>query len=87
MISEIKSRLVKGKKTLWNFVFPQKVLGRRTSLGGLGDKAVTIKLQPSKAYQHLDIKCFLMWEDYDSWTKEEKELVNALLEELDSSSS
>lgn len=83
----IKNSLVKGKKSLWNFVFPQKVLGRRTTLGGLGDKAVTIKLQPSKAYQHLDIKAFLMWEDYDAWTKEEKELINVLLEELNSSSS
>lgn len=84
MISEIKSRLVKGKQSLWNYVFPMKVLGRKTQLGGIGPKAVTIKLQSSKAYEHLDIKCFLMWEDYDSWTVEEKALVDALLEHLDS---
>ena len=82
-----KTRLVKGKKSLWNFVFPMKVLGRKTQLGGLGDKAITLKLQPSKAYKHLDIKCFLNWEDYDDWTEEEKELVQVLLKELDSSSS
>ena len=87
MISQIKNRLVKGKKSLWNFAFPMKVLGRQTSLGGIGPKAVTIKLQPSKTYPHLDIKGFLMWDDYDSFTPEEKALIDALLKELDSSSS
>lgn len=82
-----KTRLVKGKSKLWDFVFPQKVLNRKTTLGGLGEKAVTIKLDSSKAYPHLDIKAFLMWADYDKWTDEEKELVNVLLKELDSSSS
>lgn len=83
----IKSRLVKGKKALWNFAFPSKVCGRPAHLGGLGDKAITLKLGTSKAYPHLDIKAFLMWEDFDSFTKEERALVDALLKELDSSSS
>ena len=83
-LKALKASLVKGKKQLWDFVFPQKVLGRKTTLGGIGPKAVTIKLQPSKAYEHLDIKAFLMWEDFDSWTDEEKELVAALKRELDS---
>ena len=86
MINNIKSSLVKGKKSLWNFVFPQKVLGRQTSLGGLGPKAVTLKLQSSKAYEHLDIKCFLSWDSYDDWTPEEKALVEALMNELQSKS-
>lgn len=86
-MNSIKNRLVKGKQQLWDYIFPQKVLNRRTTLGGLGEKAVTIKLQSSQSYPHLDIKAFLMWADYDDWTEEERELVNALLKELDSSSS
>lgn len=81
---EIRSRLVKGKKQLWDFVFPQKVLNRRTTLGGLGDKAITIKLESSQSYPHLDIKAFLMWRDYEQWTDEEKALANALIEKLNS---
>ena len=87
MISEIKSRLVKGKKSLWNFSFPSKVCGRPATLGGLGDHAVTLKLSPSKNYPHLDIKAFLNWNSYDDWTDEEKALVQALINELDSPSS
>lgn len=83
-VKSIKNSLVKGKKNLWNFVFPMKVCGRKTTLGGLGDKAVTIKLQPSKAYEHVDIKGFLMWDDFDKWTDEEKALVESLRKELDS---
>ena len=79
--------LVKGKKSLWNFKFDSKVCGRATTLGGIGPKALTIKLQSSKTYPHLDIKGFLNWETYDSWTPEEKALVQALLNELDSKSS
>ena len=71
-----------NKKSLWNFVFNKKVLGRKTHLGGLGPKAVTIKLEPSKAYEHLDIKAFLNWDSYDEWTKDEKELVESLLNQL-----
>lgn len=81
---DTKNRLVKGKKKLWDFIFPQKVLNRRTKLGGLGDKAITIKLEPSKSYPHLDIKAFLMWADYNEWTDEEKALADALLEKLNS---
>jgi len=84
---DIINKLTSNKKILWDFVFPQKVLNRRTTLGGLGDKAVTIKLDTSQAYPHLDVKAFLMWKDYEKWTDEEKELVNVLLKELDSSSS
>ena len=83
MISEIKNSLVKGKKSLWNFEFSQKVAGHKATLGGLGDKAVTLKLQSNKSYPHLDIKAFLNWETYDEWTKEEKALVQALRQELD----
>lgn len=71
-----------NKKSLWNFVFPKKVLGRKTYLGGLGPKAVTIKLEPSKAYEHLDIKAFLNWDSFEEWTPEEKALVESLLNQL-----
>ena len=81
---DTKNRLVKGKKQLWDFIFPQKVLNRKTQLGGLGDKAITIKLESSKSYPHLDIKAFLMWADYNEWTDEEKALADALLEKLNS---
>lgn len=87
MILEIKNSLVKGKKVLWNFAFASKVCGRPTTLGGIGPKALTLKLSPSKSYPHLDIKAFLNWDSYDDWTPEEKDLVDALLKELDSSSS
>ena len=71
-----------NKKALWNFEFDKKVLGRKTKLGGLGPKAVTIKLEPSKAFEHLDIKCFLNWDSFEEWTSEEKELVESLLNQL-----
>jgi hypothetical protein len=74
--------LVKGKKSLWNFEFPMKVIGRQATLGGIGPKALTLKLAPSKAYPHLDIKAFLSWDKYQEFTKEEKELVELLIKEL-----
>lgn len=83
----MKKFLIKNKKRVWNFSFPNKVCGRPTQLGGLGDKAITLKLQPSKSYPHLAIKAFLDWESYDEWTEEEKALVEALLNELGSPSS
>ena len=87
MIPEFVSSLVKGKKSLWNFSFSSKVCGRPAQLGGIGEKALTLKLGASAKYPHLDIKGFLNWDTYDDWTPEEKALAQALLEELDSSSS
>lgn len=71
-----------NKKTLWNFEFPNKVCGRKASLRGLGSQAIAIKLETSKAFPHLDIKGFLNYESYDEWTKEEKQLVEILLNQL-----
>lgn len=71
-----------NKKTLWDFEFPKKVLGRKTKLGGIGPKALTIKLESSKAFEHLDIKCFLNWDKFDEFTPEEKALVESLLNQL-----
>lgn len=71
-----------NKKTLWNKEFDKKVLGRKTKLGGLGPKALTIKLESSKAFEHLDIKCFLNWEHFDEFTVEERKLVEFLLNQL-----
>ena len=71
-----------NKKTLWDFEFPKKVLGRKSTLRGLGSQAIAIKLEPSKAFKHLDIKCFLNWETFDEWTDEEKALVESLLNQL-----
>ena len=81
---EIINKLTKkeNKKALWDFEFPKKILGRKSKLGGLGGSAIAIKLEPSKAYKHLDIKCFLNWETYEEWTDEEKELVESLLNQL-----
>ena len=87
MYPEFVSRLVKGKKGLWNFSFSSKVCGRPATLGGLGKQALTLKLGASAKYPHMDIKAFLNWKEYDDWTPEEKALVQALLDELDSSSS
>ena len=81
-MKSIINSLVKGKKQLWNFVFPTKVLGRQASLGGVGKQALKIKLSTTKTYPHLDIAGFLNWEHYDEFTKEEKALVDALLKEL-----
>ena len=79
--------LVKGKKGLWDFAFPKKVVGRKATLGGIGDKALTLKLQTSKDYPNLDIKCFLNWDKYEQFTEAEKALVQVLLDELESKSS
>lgn len=76
------NKLVSNKKELWNSEFESKVLGRKTTLGGLGPKALTIKLETSKAYRHLDIKCFLNWDKFDEFTKEELELVEFLLNKI-----
>lgn len=72
----------RNKKALWNFEFPNKVCGRKASLRGLGSQAVAIKLETSKAFPHLDIKCFLNYESFEEWTDEEKELVESLLSQL-----
>lgn len=85
MIDKIKNSLVNGKKQLWNFVFPKKICGRTASLAGLGDSALKIKLDSPKSYPHLDISGFISWDNYNDFTKEEKALVQALLDELSSS--
>ena len=71
-----------NKKTLWDFQFPQKVCGRKATLRGLGSQAIAIKLETSKKFPHLDIKCFLNYETFDDWTPEEKKLVESLLNQL-----
>lgn len=87
MSLEFVKSLVKGKKSLWNFAFDSKVCGRQATLGGIGDKALTLKLQTTKDYPNLDIKCFLNWENYDKFSPKEKALVQVLLNELESKSS
>lgn len=71
-----------NKKALWDFQFPQKICGRKASLRGLGSHAIAIRLETSKKFPHLDIKCFLNYETFDDWTKEEKQLVESLLNQL-----
>ena len=71
-----------SKKALWDCEFDKKVLGRKTTLGGIGPKALTLKLEPSKAFKNIDIKCFLNWEKADQFTEEEWELINFLLSKL-----
>lgn len=83
-VQYIISRLTNkdNKKSLWNFKFPNKVCGRKATLRGLGEQAVAIKLESTKTYPHLDIKCFLNYETFDEWTDEEKALVESLLNQL-----
>lgn len=71
-----------NKKALWDFQFPQKVCGRKASLRGLGSQAIAIRLETSKKFPHLDIKCFLNYETFENWTPEEKALVESLLNQL-----
>ena len=71
-----------NKKALWDFQFPQKVCGRKATLRGLGSQAIAIKLETSKKFPHLDIKCFLNYETFDKWTDEERQLVESLLNQL-----
>ena len=81
---EIIKNLTKkeNKKALWDFEFPQKICGRKATLRGLGQQAIAIRLESSKKFPHLDIKCFLSYDKFDKWTKEEKELVELLLNQL-----
>lgn len=71
-----------NKKALWDFKFPQKVCGRKASLRGLGSQAIAIRLESSKNFPHLDIKCFLNYDNFEEWTDEEKALVDTLLNQL-----
>jgi len=71
-----------NKKALWNFEFPNKVCGRKATLRGLGKQAVAIKLETTQKYPHLDIKCFLNYENFDEWTDDERKLVEVLLNQL-----
>lgn len=80
---DVKS-LVKGKKSLWNFVFPKKICGRTASLAGLGESALKVKLEAPKSYPHMDITGFISWDKYDEFTKEELALVKALQDQLSS---
>lgn len=79
--------LLKNKKQVWDFPFPSKVAGRKANLGGVGPKALTIKLESSKDYPNLEIKGFLSWDKWDSFTDKEKALIQVLLNELESNSS
>ena len=83
-VKDAISKLTKkeNKKALWDFEFPTKVCGRKATLRGLGTQAVAIKLESTKKYPHLDIKCFLNYETFDEWTDEEKALVESLLNQL-----
>ena len=74
--------LVKGKKSLWNHQFDSKVCGRNAQLGGIGEHALTLRLEPSKKYPNLDIKAFLNWSTYNKWTDEEKQLAQELCDKL-----
>ena len=71
-----------NKKALWDFAFPSKVCGRKATLRGLGGQAIAIKLESTKKYPHLDIKCFLNYDSFEDWTDEEKKLVEVLLNQL-----
>lgn len=71
-----------NKKALWDFKFPQKVCSRKATLRGLGNQAIAIKLESTKTFPHLDIKCFLNYENFEEWTNEEKALVDTLLNQL-----
>ena len=79
-IKEIISCLVKGKKSIFNCQV--KVANRCFTLGGVGSKALKVKLNPIKNFPHLEVFGFINWDKYDEFTPQEKALVQAFLDEL-----
>ena len=87
IMKDVVKFLLKNKKSIWDFMFPSKIAGRKANLGGVGPKALTVKLESSKDYPNLEIKGFLNWDKWDSFTDKEKALIQVLLNELESNSS
>lgn len=79
-IKNIIQSLVKGKKSIFNCEV--KVANRKFQLGGVGSKALKVKLNSPKGFPHLDISGFLNWDKYDEFTEQEKALVQAFIDEL-----
>ena len=80
MNKQIISRLVKGKKNIFNAVV--KVGSRKFQLDGVGESALKVKLNSPKGFPHLDVSAFLNWDDYDDFTSQEKALIQAFIDEL-----
>ena len=72
--------LVKGKKSIFNHKV--KVGRRAFTLGGVGNSALKVKLNPPKDFPHLDVSGFLNWDKYEEFTPQEKALVQAFVDEL-----
>ena len=75
-------KILKNKKQVWDFPFPAKICGRNAKLGGVGNQALTIKLESTKDYPNMEIKGFLNFKNKEKFTKKEMELIDILFSEI-----
>ena len=74
------SKLISKKNTIFNLRV--KVGNRKFKLNGIGSKNLKVKPTRLPKYPHLDLVGFLPWEEWDNFTKEERELVEAFYKSL-----
>ena len=80
-IKSIVKSLVKGKKSI--FDSQVKVANRKFQLGGVGNNALKVKMNPPKGFPHLDVSGFLNWDKFDEFTPQEKELIKSFYDKLE----
>lgn len=78
--NNIISGLIRGKKSIFNCKV--KVSRRIFQLGGVGSKALKVRVNPPKNFPHLELSGFLDWDKWEEFTEQEKELVRAFYNEL-----
>lgn len=80
MVKNIINSLVNGKKDIFNAQV--KVSGRIFTLGGVGNKALKVKMNSPKGFPHLELSGFINWDLYDEFTPQEKQLVQEFYDRL-----
>lgn len=78
--NQIVSALIARKNKI--FDLRVKVGTRKFKLNGVGSKNLKVKPTRLPQYPHLDLVGFLPWNEWDNFTKEEKQLVMAYYNSL-----
>ena len=76
----IVSALISQKSKIFNLRV--KVGTRKFRLNGIGAENLKVKPTRLPQYPHLDLVGFLPWDEWDNFTKEERELVEAFYKSL-----
>lgn len=80
MKNKVISALMSKKNSIFNLRV--KVGNRKFQLNGVGTKNLKVKPTKLPNYPHLDLVGFLPWAEWDNFTPQEKELVEAFYKSL-----